>query len=241
MVQTLCTEGIKQPEEPKPEPTSDAPAPTSEEPKPEPTSDAPAPTSDESKPEPTSDAPAPTSDEAKPEPTAGGDNQQIEGLSECASKCMVEGAAKQGCTGQDDTKCICTDAFKAAVTPCVAACGAADITAALDLSAKKCAAGGGDAKPSASASSGGEAAKPSAGETEPECDPRGGSGACAKKYTEPATLTKAEPTDAAASSSAAAAGAEADAAKDGSAAMGLKALSTGAALTIAGAVAAALF
>lgn len=244
MVQTLCTEGIKGGESGgNQEQSSEAPAPTSEESKPEPTSEAPAPTSEESQPEQSSEAPAPTSAEES-KPSAGGEGgaegETIEGLSPCASKCMVEGAAKQGCKGQDDTACICTDAFKAAVTPCVAACGADDVTAALALSAKKCAAGGGDAKPSASASaSAGGDAKPTAGgegDKEPECDPRGGSGACAKKYTEPATLTKEDKP--AETSQAAAAGAEADAAKDGS---GAKALTSGAALAIAGVIAAALF
>lgn len=232
MVQTLCTEGIKGGEQ-----SSAAPEPTSEEPKPEPSSsEAPAPTSDAQQ---SSDAPAPTSSAEETKPSAGGEGESIEGLSPCASKCMVEGAAKQGCKGQDDNACLCTDAFKTAVTPCVAACGADDVTAALALSAKRCAAGSGsETKPSASASasaSGG--AKPTAGgDKEPECDPRGGSGACAKKYTEPATLTKED--KAAETSQAAAAGAEADAAKQGS---GAKALTTGAALTIAGVIAAALF
>ncbi|EJT46536.1 hypothetical protein A1Q1_04831 [Trichosporon asahii var. asahii CBS 2479] len=234
MVSTLCTEGIKgggdQQSSAAPEPTS------SEETKPEPSSEAPpAPSSDAG--EQSSEAPAPTSSAGETKPSAGGEGETIEGLSPCASKCMVEGAAKQGCKGQDDTACICTDAFKTAVTPCVAACGADDVTAALALSAKKCAAPtSGEAKPSASASGSGGATKPTSG-GEAECDPRGGSGACAKKYTEAGTLTKSEDKPAE-TSQAAAAGAEADAAKQGS---GAKALTTGAALTIAGVIAAALF
>lgn len=235
MVSTLCTEGIKGGEQ-----SSAAPEPTSEEPKPSPSSEAPpAPSSDAG--EQSSAAPEPTSSAGEATPSAGGEGETIEGLSPCASKCMVEGAAKQGCKGQDDTACICTDAFKTAVTPCVAACGADDVTAALALSAKKCAAGAGSATPSGGASASGSAGPAptsgGSGDKEPECDPRGGSGACAKKYTEPATLTKAEDKTAE-TSQAAAAGAEADAAKQGS---GAKALTTGAALTIAGVIAAALF
>ncbi|EJT47794.1 hypothetical protein A1Q1_03255 [Trichosporon asahii var. asahii CBS 2479] len=119
-----------------PEPTSDAPQPTSSaEPEPtssaepEPTSAEPEPTSAE--PEPTSSEPAPTS-AAEPEPT------QIEGVSPCASKCLVEAAAKQGCKGQDDLACVCTNEYTSAATPCVLQCGAADVPAVLAMKEKKC-------------------------------------------------------------------------------------------------------